>query len=107
MGSPFGSLKISSAPMGSRIIATFETQGGWILFAHPTERITPNKIRRVHEKKSFIQSLYIPFSRIERRGLAHLLRPDKRVPLMSVPVFITGKEKLTCMLAPQRIDMVI
>jgi hypothetical protein len=93
--------------MGSRIIATFEIQGGWILFAHPTERITPNKIRRVHEKKCFIRSLYIPSSIIERRGLARLLRLDQRVPLMSVPIFIMGKEMLTRVLAYQRIDMVI
>jgi len=94
--------------MGSRIIATFEIQRGWILFAHPTESITPNKkMKRVHEKKCFIRSLYIPSSIIERRARARLLRLDQLVPLMSVPVFITGKEMLTRVLASQRIDMVI
>jgi hypothetical protein len=34
-------------------MATFEIQGGWILFAHPTRRITPNKTKRVRGKQSF------------------------------------------------------
>jgi hypothetical protein len=78
--------------MGSRNMVTLEIQGGWILFAHPTKRITPNKMKRVHETKCFIQPLYIPSSIIERRVLPRLLRPDQLGPLMSGLDFITGKE---------------
>jgi membrane-bound lytic murein transglycosylase D len=72
-------------------MATFEIQGGWILFAHPTERITPNKVIRVHEKKCFIPSLYISSLMIGRRVLARLLHPDQLVPLMPAPLFHHGK----------------
>jgi hypothetical protein len=81
--------------MGSRIMATFEIQRGWILFAHPTKRITPNKMKRVREKQRFTRSLYPPASTIESKPLARLLLPDRLVPLVSVLIFIMGKEMLT------------
>ena len=76
-------------------MATFEIQRGWILFAHPTKRITPNKMKRVREKQFFTRSLYPPASIIERKPLARLLLPDRLVPLVSVLIFIMGKGMLT------------
>ena len=62
-------------------------------------------MKKVHEKKCFIQSLYLPSSIIERRALALLLRPDQLMRLMSVLVLIMEKEMLTRVLASQRTDM--
>jgi hypothetical protein len=76
-------------------MATFEIQTGWILFVHPTKRITPNKMKKVRKKQRFTRSLYLPASIIGRKPLARLLRPDRLVPLVSVPVFMMGKEMLT------------
>jgi len=62
--------------MGSRIIATFDVQGAWILFAHPTKRITPNKMKKVHEKKMF-HTFIIPFL-LENLQESACLRPEDR-----------------------------
>jgi len=93
--------------MGSRIVATFEIHRGWILFAHPTKRITPHKMKRVREKQCFTRSLYLPAPIIERKPLTRLLPPDRLARLVSVLVFIMGKEMLTRALASLRIDMLI
>jgi hypothetical protein len=55
MGSPSGSLKISSGPTEVFVTGIFETQGGRRVFLTQPEKKTPKtKIRSIHGENFFI-----------------------------------------------------